>query len=134
MVPLLLLVLVGSGSIATCGGTIDINRHELQMVTDHLTDLECHKLYEALQLTTFYLDRQLTGTELPGKTHVQPVVTLVDNKYRVCLLTSIFTSIFVETNAQPHLSIIIIISKSRLGPIICVCSVCLELPCSHREI
>ena len=48
------------------GGTSDLNLLKLEMVANHLTEEECHKLFEALHMKHFFLDHTLSGTELPG--------------------------------------------------------------------
>ena len=53
--------------LAVVGCTSDLNFLKLQMVADHLSDHECHELFEALHMQHFFLEHSLSGTELPGK-------------------------------------------------------------------
>lgn len=41
--------------------TFDMNLHQLQYVSDHLTEHECRKLSEALSMDDFLLDHSVSG-------------------------------------------------------------------------
>lgn len=70
MIGLIFLVLyVAEGCVATT----DLNRHELRHIADHLTNAECRKLHESLQMHRFDLDHKVTGKNEP---HVPCIVLL----------------------------------------------------------
>jgi len=43
--------------------TFDLNLRQMQFVSDHLTELECRKLSEALKMEDYLLDHPLTGKD-----------------------------------------------------------------------